>query len=116
MNDPHDDSNDGPDFSPLIGFALGAVVGGALALLLAPASGERTRQKLGAATRRWSRDARHTLEDARDSAGDAAARIGGDVRSAVDAGVEAFRDEAMKSEAHLTSCIGRMTDPPTSSS
>jgi len=77
-------SNTGPT---LIGFALGAVVGAGLALLLAPATGGKTRERIASTARRWTKNARQTLHDARDTVGE----LGADARSAVDAGRKAFQ-------------------------
>ena len=76
-----DTSNTGP---ALVGFALGAVIGAGLALLLAPASGKRVRGQIATATRRWSKDTRGTLDHAGET-------LGEDARSAVEAGREAFK-------------------------
>ena len=86
MNDaPDTRSNSSPGLT-LMGFALGAVVGAGLALLLAPASGRRTRQRLATTARRWSESAGHTLDEARDTVTD----LGVDAKSAVRAGQDAF--------------------------
>jgi gas vesicle protein len=69
-----------------MGFALGAVVGAGLALLLAPDSGKRTRQRLASTARRWSENAEHTIDQARDTV----AELGTDASSALKAGQEAF--------------------------
>jgi gas vesicle protein len=85
--------NDAPDIratsntgSTLIGFALGAVVGAGLALLLAPDSGKKTRQRLAATARRWSDDAGSTIDQARHTV----AELGADAKCAIKAGQEAF--------------------------
>ena len=86
MNDstePRGTSNIG---STLIAFALGAVVGGGLALLLAPESGKKTRQRLTSRAQRWSEDAARRFDQARD----AAAELGADTKSAMRAGKESF--------------------------
>jgi gas vesicle protein len=100
MNDNSTAPDNSPNLSPLIGFALGALVGGTLALLLAPASGAKTRRRLGEAARQMGRDAghsiddaRHTLEDARERVTSAATGLGADVKSALEAGREAFRHD-----------------------
>ena len=100
MNDasePRGTSNTG---LTLMGFALGAVVGAGLALLLAPASGKRTRQRLASTARRWSTDAGHTIDEARDAMGhtidqtrDAVTELGTDAKSALQAGKDAFRHD-----------------------
>lgn len=91
MIDRMDDRPQTSMVGPLVGFALGAVVGGAIALLMAPASGEKTRRQLGNAARHMGRDARHTLEEARDSASEAVAEAGATVKSAITAGREIFQ-------------------------
>lgn len=98
MNDTKQGTNDSGSLAPVIGFALGALVGGGVALLLAPASGERTRQRLGNTARRLSRDAGHTLEGARATMTEAAGALGADVKSAIHAGREAFRHDGEPNE------------------
>lgn len=86
MNDaPHtrDTSNTG---SALLGFALGAVVGAGLALLLAPDSGKKTRERLASTARRWSERAGRTI----DKAGNTVADLGTEAKSAIKAGQDAF--------------------------
>ncbi|GJM30157.1 MAG: hypothetical protein DHS20C17_27920 [Cyclobacteriaceae bacterium] len=47
----------------LSGFVLGAIAGGAAGLLLAPASGKRTRKKLKRESQRMVNEAKNTLAD-----------------------------------------------------
>ena len=77
----------------LVGFAVGAVVGAGLALLLAPASGDRTRERLASTARRWTKNTRQTLNNARDTVGE----FGADARSAVEAGRNAFKHDGQNS-------------------
>jgi gas vesicle protein len=87
MNDApytRDPSNSG---STLMGFAIGAAVGAGLALLLAPESGKKTRQRLASAARRWSNSAGETFDQARDAVAD----LGTDAKSAIKAGQDAFQ-------------------------
>lgn len=100
MNDNSYSNDNKSSLAPIVGFALGAVVGGALALLLAPASGAHTRRRLGEAARQMGRDAgqtmgdaRQTIEDAHERVTNAAAGLGSDVKSAIEAGREAFRHD-----------------------
>ena len=86
MNDAPDTRGSSGTGSALIGFALGAAVGVGIALLLAPESGQKTRQRLASTARRWSKEAEHGLENARG----AAMELGADARSAVKAGQDAF--------------------------
>ena len=86
MNDPSDAGGTSKAGLTLMGFALGAVVGAGLALLLAPDSGKRTRQRLASTARRWSESAGHTIDQARDTV----AELGTDAKSAIKAGQDAF--------------------------
>jgi gas vesicle protein len=90
MNDASQGSDGTRILGPMIGFALGALVGGAVALLLAPASGAHTRRRLGNAAKRMSTDARQSFVDARESVTAAASGLGTDMKAAIDAGREAF--------------------------
>ena len=76
----------GAGASAAMGFVLGALAGAAIALLLSPGSGKENRQRLTDAGRRWGRSARNKFDQARETAHD----LTQDVRSAVDAGREAF--------------------------
>lgn len=86
MNDASDSRGTQNLGSSLVGFALGAVVGAGIALLIAPDSGKRTRQRLASTARRLGESAGHTIEQARDTV----AELGTDARSAIKAGQEAF--------------------------
>jgi gas vesicle protein len=114
MSDTKQSTNDSGSLAPIIGFALGALVGGAVALLLAPASGAHTRRRIGNVARRMSRDARHTFEDARATVTEAAGGLGADVKSAIDAGREAFRHDGEPHEARTSSRIAQTLNPPAS--
>ena len=108
MNDTGQRNEGTQMFTPVMGFALGALVGAGIALWFAPASGEQTRRRLGNAARRMSRDARHTFDEARETMGG----LGADVKSAVDAGREAFQHDGKPHEAHLPSRIAQVLNPP----
>jgi gas vesicle protein len=70
----------------VLGVALGAALGAGVALLLAPESGKRTRERLGNTARDWTRRATETIDDARG----AVSGLGEDARSAFQAGQESF--------------------------
>jgi gas vesicle protein len=90
-SDTRSASNTGPT---LMGFAIGAIVGAGVALLLAPASGERTREHIALASRRWTKNARNTLDHARETVAD----LGVGARSAVEAGRTAFKESRQNSD------------------
>ena len=70
----------------LVAFLLGAAVGAGVALLVAPASGEDTRKKLGDAARRIGNNVGDKVSLAKDEL----SRRTDDVRSAVVAGRDAY--------------------------
>ena len=110
MSDNSQGNDMGRNFGPVIGFAVGALLGGVLGVLLAPASGEKTRRRIGETARRMGSDARQTVDDARTTVTDAATGLGSDVKNAIDAGREAFRHDG---EPHLASRIAQVLDPLT---
>ena len=89
MNDTHRIPGTSNTGATLLGFALGAAVGAGLALLLAPDSGKRTRERLGSTVSRWNKTAERTLEQARDAVAD----LGDDAKSALKAGQDAFHND-----------------------
>ena len=95
MNDIPDTRGASSTGLTLMGFALGAVVGAGLALLLAPDSGKRTRQRLASTARRWSENAEHTIDQARDTVAD----LGTDAKFAIKAGQEAFAHDRTTRES-----------------
>jgi len=78
MNDNNQTDTGSRLMGPVIGFALGAIFGGALALLLAPESGERTRRRLGVNARRTGRDVRHLIDETRTRVSQAVSGLGAD--------------------------------------
>jgi gas vesicle protein len=89
MNDTSDTRGTSKTGPTLMGLAVGAVVGAGLALLLAPDSGKRTRERLASTARRWSKNTRHTLDNARQTVTD----LGTDAKSAVKAGQDTFLND-----------------------
>jgi gas vesicle protein len=71
-----------------VGFVLGAVAGAGIALLLAPGTGKETRRRLTDVGERWTDTARSKIGQVRDTAND----LRRDVKSALEAGRDAFED------------------------
>jgi gas vesicle protein len=99
--------NDRGSLAPMIAFAMGAVVGGVVALLLAPASGEKTRRRIGDTARRVTGDVRKKFDQTRD----AATHLGADLKSAIDAGREALGHDAEPHEHRSMARIGEKLNP-----
>ena len=112
MNDDTQNDSTMRSLAPVLGFALGALVGGGIARLLAPDSGERTRRRLGVAARRMTRDARHSIDEARETVTDAATGFGMDVKSAIEAGREAFQHDGDPREPRPVSRVSQIIHPP----
>jgi gas vesicle protein len=72
--------------SMMMGFVLGAVVGASLALIMAPATGEETRRRIGDTARRLGREGRHRFDQARETI----SGLKEDAKHMVDSGREAF--------------------------
>lgn len=72
----------------ILSFALGAAVGAGLALLLAPDTGEATRNRLADAARRMGTKVKDT-----------AGHLASDAREAIESGQSAFQQERQKREA-----------------
>ena len=66
----------------LLGLTVGAVIGTATALLLAPQSGARTRRQIVRKAEEWTDSAGESLEDARDEARELADRAARETRRA----------------------------------
>jgi gas vesicle protein len=111
MNDPTQPRSTANTGAILMGFALGAVVGAGLGILLAPGSGKKTRERLASTARRWGRDAGEALEHARETA----VELGADAKSALKAGQEAFRQDLAtresRSESRMIPGAGAAQDP-----
>jgi gas vesicle protein len=95
MNDDSQPRGTSDFGSALMSFVLGAMVGAGLALLLAPESGRKTRERLASTTRRWNERAGRTIDQARDTV----AELGTDAKSALKAGQEAFLHDRATREA-----------------
>jgi gas vesicle protein len=72
----------------LLGIVIGAAAGAALGLLLAPATGEETRRRLGETAKKLGGEGKRRFDDLRDAAGD---RLS-EVKEAVKAGRDAYRE------------------------
>ncbi len=82
----------------MTGFIFGALVGAGLALLLAPATGEETRRRLGETARRWRDDARHAMGRTRETLDEYKNEFKEGAQAAVEAGREAFQRGRQKQE------------------
>ena len=90
MNDNNRSNDMSPVVQTMIGFALGAVVGAGVALMLAPKSGEEMRAQLGETAKKLGGDAKDQMDQAREKM----SGLGASTRSALEAGRDAFMAEA----------------------
>ena len=74
----------------VLAFGLGVVAGGVAALLLAPASGEETRKKIGDMATKVGQQAKQTLDTTKQIVGNQKERL----NVAIDAGRQAYAREA----------------------
>lgn len=95
MNDASNSQGTSNTGTTIVAFALGAVVGAGLALLLAPESGQKTRERLASTAKRWSKDAGDAIQQARGTV----AGLGEDAKSALRAGQDAFAQDRVTREA-----------------
>ena len=102
MND-QSRSNDQSSVVPtMVGFALGALVGAGLALLLAPTTGVELRSRIASKARDLGLDARDKLDQARDKV----AGLASSTRSAIETGREAFLSEGSRREPRPSTTPG----------
>lgn len=94
----------------VLGVALGAAVGAGAALLLAPTSGARTRDRIRLAAREWSRRAAESIGDARE----VVTSLGEDARTAVRAGQESFQHDRTMHERPMEGVPSLDGAPPRS--
>jgi len=80
-------------------FLAGALVGAGLALLLAPARGDETRDLIGRKMSRLGREARHRFDDAGDKMNEKAEALGQSAREAVDQVGDALRGRPGQAQA-----------------
>lgn len=97
MNDDkrfHDRSSAVP---AMVGFALGAVLGAGLALLLAPTTGEEMRSRLASTAKKLGLD----VKDKLDQTADRVSELGSSTLSAIEAGREAFLNDGTRRDSRL---------------
>jgi len=107
MYDMEQEDN-GRNFGPVVGFALGALVGGIAAVLLAPDSGVVTRRRLQGAARDFGRNARKMFDEKREQVVETVGGLREDVRSAIEAGKEAFQHGRDEYETDMDTRTGRV--------
>lgn len=90
--------NNGAGLAPLL---AGLGVGAAIALLLAPRSGEETRELLADSAREGKDVILETLEDLRDQAEMAAHRAKKKFEGAIEVGRVTYRDEITRKQSEL---------------
>ena len=71
----------------LVGFLFGAVVGAGVALLMAPATGEETRRKIGETARGLANNTKDQIDKVKNRIAD----VGQDLKQRTQEGTEAFR-------------------------
>jgi len=86
------ENNSNPVGGVLAAFAVGALVGAAVALLYAPRSGQETRERIGDK----GRELKNRVSDALDGVPDFIDGKKADLAAAFDSGKEAVRDELNK--------------------
>jgi len=83
----------------LTGFAIGAIVGAGIALLLAPDSGRRTRQRLSTTASKLT----HVAGEKLDAAKSAVQELGTDAKAAWKAGQQSFtQDRERRSQSPVS--------------
>ena len=87
----------------IIGLVIGAAVGAVVGLLVAPASGEETRRKLGETARRLGDEGKKKLDEARHFAGERADEVRGAVRAGKDAYQQARAEHQISREPGMGS-------------
>lgn len=87
-------SKDSSGSSVMIAFVVGALTGAAVALLVAPASGEETREYLGKKVREGKDKAREAMDQGREYYDRQREQLG----TAVDRGRDAFQQARERSE------------------
>jgi gas vesicle protein len=85
----------------LVAFLFGAVVGAGVALLMAPQSGEETRRRLGETARKVSDDVQGKIDTTKDELRHRA----GDVRTALQAGKDAYQKARSEEPAPTSSAM-----------
>ena len=95
-------NNNGSTMGMMLGIMVGAAVGAVLGLLLAPASGEETRRRLGESVGKLKDEGRKQVDNIRGLATERAE----DVREAVRAGKDAYREARSSRETSREPSMG----------
>lgn len=93
--------------SMMMGFVLGACVGAGIALLMAPATGEETRRRLGDAAKRFGNDMKSRVGDARGALNE----LKDDAKDALQTGREAFQRSRQSHESRSGYASAPQTTP-----
>jgi gas vesicle protein len=86
----YDNSNPRESGNTIMAFGLGVLAGAVTALLLAPASGEETRRRIGTAAQKASEKAKDTVDHGRQFVSEQKDRFAG----AIEEGRQTFRKES----------------------
>jgi len=95
-------SNNNGTMGMMLGIMVGAAVGAVLGLLLAPASGEETRRKIGESVGKLREEGRKQVDNLRSLATERA----DDVREAVRAGKDAYIESRSSRESSREPSMG----------
>ncbi|HUP20583.1 MAG TPA: YtxH domain-containing protein [Gemmatimonadota bacterium] len=97
-----------------VAFALGALFGAGLAILLAPDKGEKTRKRLSKRSKKWRKEAGKRLDDARETGEDwledaegTLAGVSEEIADAVQQGVKTIRETVSDEVDRIEKQLGK---------